>query len=321
MMSLYWRFFVINAVLVGGATAALALSPATVSADLLLREVVVLAIGLALVLVLNFLLVRRTLVPLERLRQTMHRVDLLRPGRRLLVAGGGREVTELTSAFNQMLERLEVERRQSGARAIQAQEHERRRIALELHDEVGQLLTGVVLALDGLGRSVPPAIQPRVEELQGIVREGAEHVRSIARGLRPESLEELGLRTAIVSLTSGVAAQGNLEVKRVIGSDLPPLPPDTELVVYRVAQESLTNVLRHADARHVEVTLQQENGHLALEIADDGRGIDVQQAASGRGLAGMLERAVYVGGRLEVERRRPTGTVVSLRVPIGGGGA
>jgi len=315
-MSLYWRVFIINAVLVGGATAALALSPATVSSELQVREVAVLGVGLGLVLVLNFLLVRRSLVPLQRLTQTMRRVDLLRPGRRLPATGGGQEIVELTSAFNQMLERLEIERRQSGARAIQAQEHERRRIALELHDEVGQLLTGVVLGLDGLMRSVPEEVQPRVEELQDIVRAGAEQVREIARGLRPESLEELGLRTALVSLTSAVAAQGDLNIKRTIGSDLPPLPPDAELVVYRVAQESLTNVLRHADAQHVEVSLEQSDGALALRVADDGRGIDLKDALPGRGLAGMLERALYVGGSLEIEPRQPSGTVITLSVPV-----
>lgn len=317
-MSLYWRVFIINAVLVGGATAALAISPATVSPELQGRELVVLVLGLALVLVLNFVLVRRTLVPIERLTGTMHRVDLLRPGMRLPADGGGREVVDLTRAFNEMLERLEVERRQSGRRAIQAQEHERRRIALELHDEVGQLLTGVVLGLDGLTRSVQPDVQPRVVQLQDIVRAGADQVREIARGLRPESLEELGLRTALVGLTSTVANQGELEVTRTISTDLPTLTPDVELVVYRVAQESLTNVLRHAGARHVEVTLQQDGDELELQVVDDGCGIDLGHAAPGRGIGGMLERALYVGGRLEIEPRRGSGTIVSLRVPVRG---
>lgn len=315
-MSLYWRVFVINAVLVGGATAALAISPATVSSQLQARELVVLVIGLTLVLVLNFVLVRRTLVPIERLTGTMHRVDLLKPGMRLPAAGGGREVVDLTQAFNEMLERLEIERRQSGRRAIQAQEHERRRIALELHDEVGQLLTGVVLGLDGLVRSVPGEVQPRVVELQDMVRAGADQVREIARGLRPESLEELGLRSALVGLMSAVANQGKLEVTRRISTDLPALSPDVELVVYRVAQESLTNVLRHAGARNVEVALQRRGDELELRIADDGCGIDMSRADPGRGLGGMLERALYVGGRLEIEPRHGSGTVVTLRVPL-----
>lgn len=317
-MSLYWRVFVINAVLVGGATAALAISPATVSSELQAREVVVLVLGLALVLVLNFVLVRRTLVPIERLTRTMRRVDLLRPGMRLPPDGGGREVVDLTHAFNEMLERLEIERRQSGRRAIQAQEHERRRIALELHDEVGQLLTGVVLGLDGLSRSVQPDVRPRVVELQDMVRAGADQVREIARGLRPESLEELGLRSALVGLTSTVSKQGKIDVTRRISTDLPTLSADVELVVYRIAQESLTNVLRHAGARHIDVTLQQDGDELELRVADDGCGLDLRRADPGRGIGGMLERALYVGGRLEIEPRAGSGTIVTLRVPVNG---
>lgn len=315
-MSLYWRVFLINAVLVGGATAALAISPATVSPQLQAHEAAVLMLGLVLVLVLNFVLVRRTLVPIERLTGMMHRVDLMRPGRRLSVDGGGREVVDLTRAFNEMLERLEIERRQSGRRAVEAQEHERRRIALELHDEVGQLLTGVVLALDGLTRSVPPAVQPRVIELQDMVRTGAEHVREIARGLRPESLEELGLRSALVGLASTVANQGKINVTRRISTELPPLSGDVELVVYRVAQESLTNVLRHAGARHVDLALHEDGDELELQVADDGCGIDLQRADPGRGIGGMLERALYVGGRLEIGPRPGSGTIVTLRVPV-----
>ncbi|HVL97248.1 MAG TPA: histidine kinase [Solirubrobacteraceae bacterium] len=317
-MSLYWRVFVINAVLVLGATATLALSPATVSAQLQTGEVLVLAVGVVSVLVLNFLLVRRTLDPLERLTRLMRRVDLVRPGSRIAATGGGTEVVELTHTFNQMLERLEAERRESGRRAIQAQEQERRRIALELHDEVGQLLTGVVLGLDGLARTVDPQVGERVAALQDMVRQGAEHVREIARGLRPESLEELGLRSALIGLIAGVGARGRLVVRRRIDPDLPALPPDVELVVYRVVQESLTNVLRHAAASEVEVALRQHDGVLELRVRDDGVGLDLDAVRGGRGLAGMFERALYVGGRLEIEPASPAGTSVTLTVPLTG---
>ena len=318
-MSLYWRVFIINAALVVAATAALAFSPATVSSKLLLHEVIVLVVGMALVLILNFLLVRRSLDPLERLTKLMRRVDLVRPGARIEPTGGGREIMELTTAFNQMLERLETERRDSGRRAIQAQEHERRRIALELHDEVGQLLTGVVLGLDGISRSMDPDTRDRVGEMQNMVRQGAEHVREIARGLRPESLEELGLRSALIGLTSTISNRAEIDVQRRIAPDLPVLSPDVELVVYRVAQESLTNVLRHADARTVELSLGRRDGDLVLQVRDDGIGIDRADVRSGRGLAGMLERALYVDGRLEIERISPTGTAVRLTVPLAEG--
>ncbi len=315
-MSLYWRIFAINAVLLVAAALTLAISPATVSSELLVREVLVLAFGLALVLVLNFLLVRRTLDPLERLTEAMRRADLLAPRARLTASGGGREVLELTGAFNEMLDRLEEERRESGRLAIGAQEHERRRIALELHDEVGQLLTGVVLGLDALGATVPDEARSRVGELQGMVREGAEQIREIARGLRPESLEELGLRSALIGLTAAVADRTELGIKRDIDVALPPLSAETELVVYRIAQESLTNVVRHAGARHVEVALGVRDDVLELRIADDGHGLNGDHLHAGRGISGMRERAAYTGATLDVGSRPAGGTEVKLRVPL-----
>ena len=315
-MSLYWRIFAINAVLLVAAALTLAISPATVSAELLVREVLVLAFGLALVLVLNFLLVRRTLDPLERLTEAMRRADLLAPRARLAVSGGGREVRELTGAFNEMLDRLEDERRESGRRAIGAQEHERRRIALELHDEVGQLLTGVVLSLDALATTVPEEARSRVAELQGMVREGAEQVREIARGLRPESLEELGLRSALIGLTAAVIDRTELAIKRDIDVALPALSPETELVVYRIAQESLTNVVRHAGARRVEVALGVRGNVLELRVADDGEGLHGADLNAGRGISGMRERAAYTGATLDVGSRPVGGSEVKLRVPL-----
>ncbi|HET9739009.1 MAG TPA: HAMP domain-containing sensor histidine kinase [Solirubrobacteraceae bacterium] len=315
-MSLYWRIFAINAVLLVAAALTLAISPATVSSELLVREVLVLAFGLALVLVLNFLLVRRTLDPLERLTEAMRRADLLAPRARLPASGGGREVLELTAAFNEMLDRLEEERRESGRRAIGAQEHERRRIALELHDEVGQLLTGVVLSLDALGTTLPEEARTRVGELQGMVREGAEQVREIARGLRPESLEELGLRSALIGLTAAVADRTELGIRREIDVALPALSAETELVVYRIAQESLTNVVRHARARQVEVALGVRGDVLELRIADDGEGLNGADLNAGRGISGMRERAAYTGATLDVGSRSVGGTEVKLRVPL-----
>ena len=313
--SLFWRVFVINAALLVVATLVLALSPATVSSELLIREVAVLAVGVVLLLAVNWLLIRRTIRPLERLAESMREVDLLRPPRRLSRPAGGREVDELTATFNAMLERLQAERRESGRRAVDAQEQERRRLALELHDEVGQTLTGVVLGLDGLQQAVPPELTGRVQRLQETVREGAEHVREIARGLRPEALEEFGLRAALVSLLSSVADTSGLRVHRRIAGTLPTLAPEVELVVYRVAQESLTNVVRHAHATQVEVMLEHRDGSLELRVRDDGNGIEPAATASPRGLRGMRERAAYVGGRFTVRRVDPQGTEVSLGVP------
>jgi two-component system sensor histidine kinase UhpB len=314
-LPLFWRISCVNAILLVAAAVGLAASPATVSSELLLRELLVLAIGVVLVLALNTVLVRHTLDPLERLTRFMRRVDLLQPGQRLPVAGGGPEVEELTAAFNAMLARLEAERRESGRRAIEAQEQERRRLALELHDEVGQTLAGVVLGLDGLARDVPGDVRGRVHRMQGMVRQGAEQVRDLARGLRPESLEAFGLRAALVGLLSDVADTSGLRVRRRIDPGLPVLAPEAELVVYRVAQESLANAIRHADATTIDVAVEERDGAVELRVRDDGRGIDPGSLGSTRGLRGMRERAVAIDGALDVRPIDPHGTEVRLRVP------
>src|SRR5581483_7331346 len=186
-LTLLWRVFAINAVLLVIATLLLALTPVTIHASLALAEGIVLAVGLAVMLAANLLLLRHTVAPIDRLVERMRTVDLLRPGQRI-VEQGGVEVTELARAFNQMLDRLETERRESGRRTLQAQEAERRRIASGLHDEVGQVLTGVLLRLDD-------------EETKQAVRQALDEVRRIARELRPEMLEQLGLVSALTELS------------------------------------------------------------------------------------------------------------------------
>jgi two-component system sensor histidine kinase UhpB len=141
-MSLFWRVFTTNAVLLTVAALVLGVSPITVSWPIALTEAVVLTFGLVAMLVANALLLRPALEPLEQLARRTGSVDLLRPGQRFAVAARG-EVLALVQAFNEMLERLEAERRESGRRAVAVQEAERERVAHELHDEVGQAMTGV----------------------------------------------------------------------------------------------------------------------------------------------------------------------------------
>src|SRR5690606_37946208 len=161
-VSLYWRIFGLNAVVLGSATALLLWAPVTVSVPVLLTEAVILVGGMAVMLVANAALLRIGLAPLDRVTRRMTTVDLLRPGQRLPVRGTG-EVAELVSAFNAMLERLERERVASSARAILVKEAERRCIAQGLHDEVGQSMTAVLLALK---RAADEAEEPLRGELQ-----------------------------------------------------------------------------------------------------------------------------------------------------------
>ncbi len=316
-MPLLWRVFVINAVLFTAAAVALVVTPATVSAELQPREALVLALGVLTVLIADFLLVRQSMIPLERLAGLMRRVDLLSPGSRIPATGGGAEIDQLGSTFNEMLDRIERERRDSARRAVETEEQVRRRIALELHDEVGQLLTGVVLGLDRLAHEIPAEHRDRVIRLQDIVRDGAEQVRGIARGLRPPSLEELGLRSALIGLITITGDVAGIAVFPQIQTNLPALPPDVELAVFRIAQESLTNVVRHASATRVDVAVTAGAGWLQLTVRDDGRGFEPDADALGYGIPGMRERALIVGGDLEVRSAGGSGTSIRLSVPTG----
>jgi two-component system sensor histidine kinase UhpB len=314
-VSLFWRVFAINAAVLVIAALLLVFTPATVSPEVRVAEALVLAGGVAAALAVDLVLLRRAFGPLQRLAELMRSVDPMRPGRRVDVDGTLPEVAALSRAFNDMLERLERERRDSGRRALGAQEDERRRVARELHDGVGQTLTGVVLQLETLARLTPPELREQMLALQESARGGVEEVREIAHGLRPEALDEFGLRPALVSLASGFAERAGLRVRRRLDGELPALGREVELVIYRVAQESLTNVVRHAGASAVELVLERHDGAVVLRVRDDGRGFSSASTSPGGGMRGMSERAMLVGGRLVVEPVAPHGTEVRLEVP------
>ena len=212
-LPLVWRIFAINATLLAVATILLALTPVTIHASIALVEVIDLVLALLIMLTANLLLLRHTIKPIDRLVERMRTIDLLRPGQRL-VERGGVEVAELVRTFNQMLDRLETERRESGQRALRAQEGERLRIARGLHDEVGQVLTGVLLQLDSLARADEAHRRSDLEETKQAVRQALEEVRRIARELRPEMLEQLGLVSALTELSRKFASQSGVRVER-----------------------------------------------------------------------------------------------------------
>ena len=315
-MSLFRRAVLVNVTVLVAAALLLALSPATISATVTRSEWIVLAAGTAAVIVVNLLLLRRVFGPLERLERVMSRIDPYEPGRRIREGRGDREIASVSRAFNSMLDRLERERTDGRRRTLRAQEAERGRVARELHDEVGQLLTGVVLQLEGLAAAVPASRRSDVVGIQDNVREGVQTVREIARGLRPPALEEFGLRASLVALGAGFGERAGLKVRHRIDPTLPPLDAETELALYRVAQEAMTNVARHARAHEMELLLRAENHAVVLTVADDGCGISTDDLNSSHGVAGMRERALLVGGNLEIRRRAPHGTEVRLVVPL-----
>jgi len=305
-VSLLWRVFAINAAVLIAAMLALVVSPLTVSFPVALAELAALTAGLVALLVVNLVLLRRVFAPLGRLSRFMVEVDPLRPGTRAPAVDGDPEIARLTAAFNDMVERLESERRDSALRALAAQERERRRIARELHDEVGQALTAAMLRLD----------RSDAEEAKERLREALEEVREIARRLRPEALDDLGLRNALRGLVASVARDARLDVMPEIDPDLPPLTPEQELVVYRVGQEALTNALRHAEASALRFVLHADGDEVVLVVEDDGRGFEPNRVAGASGIRGMRERALLVRGRLEVDSTLDGGTTVRLRMPV-----
>jgi two-component system sensor histidine kinase UhpB len=312
-LSLFWRVFALNALVLGSATALLLWAPVTVSVPVVLTEAVVLVGGLAVMLVANAALLRIGLAPLDRLTRLMTTVDLLRPGHRLAEQGRG-ETAELIRTFNAMLERLEQERAASSARVLLAQESERRRIAQELHDEVGQTMTAVLLALKRAADEADDPLRGELRQAQEITRSSLDEVRRLVRRLRPGVLDDLGLISALTSLTTEFATHAGLRVVRRFDPDLPPLDEQAELVLYRVVQEALTNAARHAEADTVEVSLVRTRAAVVLSVVDDGRGTGIPR--EGAGIRGMRERALLIGATLDVTSPPQAGTSVRLTVPL-----
>ncbi len=313
-VSILSRIFTVNAIVFGLAVFILIVSPATVSNPIKLSELVVLVVGLLMTLTVNLLLLAVVLSPLRRLATLMGDIDPMRPGRRALVSDWmSTEVIALSRAFNTMLDRVEAERRESARRALAAQEAERLRVARELHDEVGQTLTAVALLAEreaGASSSQAPAMR----EIAQTVHHSLEDVRRIARELRPEALDDLGLTDALISLCLRIERQGAMKVVRELEGALPPLTSEVELVVYRVAQEALTNAFRHAQASQVRVALRRNPDGVVLSVADDGRGLPVPMPAQATGLAGMRERAVLIGAQLQIDS--PPGGGVEVRLTV-----
>lgn len=314
-MSLYWKVVLVNGAVFFAGTLALVLSPVSVSSRAVVSEVVVLTLGLAVMSLTNALLLRASLGPVDRVVREMAAVDLLEPGSRLSQRGQGPGAT-LVRSYNAMLDRLETERSTSDAKALAAQEAERHRIAQELHDEIGQSLTVVLLGLKQVEQRAPADLVPELELVRESARAGLDDVRRVARQLRPGVLEDLGLHSALTALATDFTAASGVPVQRSFSPGLPELPADAELVIYRVTQEALTNTARHAAAARVELSLLRSGDRVVLEVVDDGPGAGADAVTPGTGMRGMRERAALVGGTVTAGRRSPHGFRVRLEVPV-----
>jgi two-component system, NarL family, sensor histidine kinase UhpB len=279
-------------------------------------------IGLALVvLALAVALVRerRRLRPLEDLVEAMEKVDLSSP-RPLLPAsidgvGETEEVARIELAFLRMMRRLEAERRRAGSAALHAQEEERARVARDLHDEVNQSLTGLLLRLEAAREAAPPQLEAELAETKALANQAMGELLSLARQLRPTALDDLGLVAAIEGQVEQLR-RGEIEASLEADGDFSDLGGDAQLVVYRVAQEALSNAARHSGAARVEVRLRRTGaGGVLLEVGDNGRGFAFDESERGLGIGGMRERALLIGAELTIESRPDKGTTVRLAVP------
>jgi two-component system sensor histidine kinase UhpB len=313
-LPLFWQIFAPNAAVLIAATLVLAFSSATVSDPIVSREALVVGAGLLLLLAVNFLVIRRALKPVEELTEVMQEVDLLVPGHRVSLSTRSSEIDELRAVFNRMLERLETERRQMGRRTLLAQEEERRRLARELHDELNQSIAGVMLSLRGIAADSDGEVGAQLRGAQEELRSVSADVETIVNRLRPETLDDLGLLSALVVLGEQFAQRSGIKLERRFANGLPELDPEAELVVYRVAQESLTNVVVHADAARVVMEVAPEGKDVRLTIRDDGVGLN--GGREGNGIRGMRERALLVRATLAIGPNPDgPGTQVELTVP------
>ena len=274
------------------------------------------AFGLALSFAANYVVLRMALTPLTRLQAA---VDDVREGDLSTRVRIGRlddeQFVRLIETFNQMVATTaenNLELRQLSQRILRAQEDERQRVARELHDQSGQSLTTMLVRLRLLERSedVTQARQ-HVQALRQLTAQALDEVRRIALELRPKILEDLGLCEALAWRADELNTGGTLKITlQTIGMDRR-LSRELELVLYRVAQEALTNVARHAKAGSAHVILRQLDGRVTLTVEDDGAGFDADAALAhpnGLGLAGMRERLALVGGTLQVHSGPGRGT-------------
>jgi two-component system sensor histidine kinase UhpB len=316
-LPLFAKIVLANLVVLGAACLVIfiALAPNKIS-ELAADEVLV--VTLCVVTLVNVVIARRIGLPLQRLTALARTIDPAAPRERFPGAAVASEAGELAQTFNEMLDRLQRERAESARSVLAAHEAERMRVAQELHDEVGQTLTAVLLQLSRVQHRMGAKPAPELGEAQETVRASLEDVRRIASELRPETLADLGLASALVALSDTFSRRTEIEVRRNIESDLPPLTREAELAAYRIAQEALTNVARHARSASADLALTSNHAGVVLSVRDYGDGLRDASQVAGNGIRGMRERASAVSARLDIGGAPSgPGSEVRLELPAG----
>ena len=277
------------------------------------------AISILLLLIVNMILLRRRFSPLEELIERIEEIDPAQPNTQFVVPRTTlEEVERLAIAFRRVLRRIEDERRRSGRLVLRAQEEERRRLARDLHDEVNQALTAILLRLQALSEDAPPELADQIRQLKSLVNQAMEELLRLARQLRPASLDDMGLIAAIEGQITRFGEQTAIQATFHHEGAPEALTEDQQTVIYRVIQEALSNTAQHSGATFVDFELRVFPSHgVELRVRDNGRGFDsgTSTEAGGIGLSGMAERARLVGGELTVTSSPGSGTRVRLYIP------
>jgi two-component system, NarL family, sensor histidine kinase UhpB len=278
------------------------------------RQALVLVAGILCAVLVNGVVLRRRFAPLEQLIDVMERIDLARPGVRAEIPGAdSADVLRLVQAFNRMLKRLEDERTRTAAAVLQGQESERARVARDLHDECNQALTAVLLRLEAHVHHAPEDLRAELRETKEVAITAMDQLLRLARELRPAALDDHGLHAALRTQLERFTEQTGVPAVLRCYDELTDLPHHEQTVVYRVVQESLSNITRHAQASNVVVEVGLDHGRPIVRIVDDGVGF-ADPAGDGIGLVGMRERARLARGRLQVHSVPGRGTTVELRL-------
>jgi two-component system, NarL family, sensor histidine kinase UhpB len=288
--------------------------------DLLMALLVLAAIALSVGV--NYAILRLAFVPLFVLQETIERVRAGDYHARAPRVGGDPDLERVLETTNLMLDRLQVHRKEVAAQTLRALEEERKRIARELHDETSQALTTLKVNLEAveqkMGRA-PADLRERIRFTKEYTAQTLDEIRRLMFDLRPSMLDDLGLVPALRHLLKERVRGLGLQVDFHVEGLEERLPEDLETALFRVIQEAVTNVIKHARASRVQIVLRVEAGAIVVRVQDDGAGFD-PSALSGRdgrglGLFGMQERTALVGGRLEIDAAPGRGTTVRVWVP------
>jgi signal transduction histidine kinase len=286
-------------------------------------DVLVLIGALFVGAIVNFALVRLALRPIKTLQQVARRVSEGRLSERVpasIVAD--RDLAQLSTTINDMLDKLAAGRermRKLGAEVVYAEEKERARVARELHDSVGQSLAAASFQAAAAAYEIGDhEAAPKLAEVRQLLRASIEEIRNVSRSLHPRVTTDLGLPSALEALADATRQRSLVDVKTRVEVSGVVIPPAVSSTMYRIAQEALRNVERHADAGNATLTLLALPGYVELEVTDDGRGLEgpLEQKRAAARFAKMRERLSLAGGDLHIDSTKDNGTRVRAWVGV-----